>query len=121
VDTTTGTLRLKAQLENPFGRLWPGQFAFISLQLGVEQGALLVPSQAVEIGQKPAVYVVQPDGEAVRRPVTLGATVGRLVVVTSGLAEGERVITDGQSRLRAGARVRVVGVDSMGRLAALAP
>ena len=121
VDTTTGTVRLKAELANPYGRLWPGQFAFISLQLGVDQGALLVPSQAIELGQKPALYVVQPDGQAVRRTVTLGATVGRLVVVTSGLAEGERVITDGQSRLRPGARVRVVGIDSTTHVAAATP
>jgi membrane fusion protein, multidrug efflux system len=112
VDTTTGTVRLKAQLANHNGQLWPGQFAFIALQLSVQQHALLIPSQAVQLGQQPAVYVVQPDSQAVRRPVTLGATVGRFVVVTSGLADGERVITDGQSRLTAGARVRVTGVDS---------
>src|SRR5207253_1717556 len=111
VDTTTGTVRLKAQLANQDGRLWPGQFAFVSLQLSVQQNALLIPTQAVQLGQQPAVYVVRPDGQAVRRPVTLGATVGRLVVVASGVAERERVITDGQSRLTAGAHVRVVGVD----------
>jgi multidrug efflux system membrane fusion protein len=121
VDTTTGTLRLKAELPNPAGRLWPGQFAFVSLQLGVDQNALLVPSQAIELGQKPAVYVVQPDGQAVRRTVTLGATLGRLVVVTSGLTGGERVITDGQSRLRPGARVRVVSADTASHLAAAVP
>ena len=121
VDTTTGTVRLKAELANPYGRLWPGQFAFVSLQLGVDQGVLLVPSQAVELGQKPAVYIVQADGQAVRRPIRLGATVGRLVAVTGGLVEGERVITDGQSRLRPGARVRVVAVDSTTHLATATP
>jgi multidrug efflux system membrane fusion protein len=121
VDTTTGTVRLKAELANPYGRLWPGQFAFVSLQLRVDPSALLVPSQAIELGQKPAVYVVQPDGQAVRRPVTLGATVGQSIVVTGGLAEGERVITDGQSRLRTGARVRVVAVDSTTHLATATP
>jgi membrane fusion protein, multidrug efflux system len=120
VDTTTGTVRLKAVLANRTGRLWPGQFVFVSLQLGVVNGALLVPSQAVELGQKPAVYVVAPDGQAARRPVTLGANVGSLVIVTSGLAEGERVITDGQSRLRIGARVRVASIDSATHLAARA-
>jgi multidrug efflux system membrane fusion protein len=120
VDTTTGMVRLKAQLANPDGRLWPGQFAFISLQLSVQQGALLIPNQAVELGQQPAVYVVQADGQAVRRPVSLGAAVGNLVVVTRGLAEGERVITDGMSRLRPGARVRVVSVDSTAHVAVAA-
>jgi multidrug efflux system membrane fusion protein len=121
VDTATGMVRLKAQLANPDGRLWPGQFAFISLQLSVQQDALLIPGQAVELGQQPAVYVVQPDGQAVRRLVGLGATVGNLVVVTRGLSTGERVITDGMSRLRPGARVRVVGVDSSARMAVSAP
>ncbi len=121
VDTTTGMMRLKARLDNHDGRLWPGQFAFVSLQLSVQQNALLIPTQAVQLGQQPAVYVVQPDGQAVRRPVTLGATVGRLVVVTTGVAEGERVITDGQSRLTAGAHVRVVGVDSTAQVAVSAP
>jgi multidrug efflux system membrane fusion protein len=121
VDTTTGMVRLKAQLANHDGRLWPGQFAFISLQLSIQQNALLIPNQAIELGLQPAVYVVQPNGQALRRPVSLGATLGRLVVVTGGLAEGERVITDGQSRLTAGARVRVVGVDSTSPLAVSAP
>jgi membrane fusion protein, multidrug efflux system len=121
VDTTTGTVRLKAQLENHDGRLWPGQFAFVSLQLSIQQNALLIPSQAIELGQKAAVYVVRADGQAERRPVTLGATVGQMVVVTSGLAEGERVITDGQSRLHAGARVHVIGVDSTTLVASVAP
>jgi multidrug efflux system membrane fusion protein len=113
LDTTTGTVRLKAQLENRDRRLWPGQFMVVSLQLSVEPNALLIPSRAVQLGQHPAVFVVRSDGQAVRRPLALGATVGRLVVVTSGLTAGERVVTDGQSRLPAsGGRVRVVAVDS---------
>jgi len=121
VDTTTGTVRLKAELPNPAGKWWPGQFAFISLELGVQKDVLLVPSQSVETGLQPAVYVVQSNGHAVRRPVKLGITVGRMVAVTSGLTEGERVITDGQSRLRPGARVRIVATDSTAPLAAVTP
>jgi multidrug efflux system membrane fusion protein len=120
VDTTTGTVRLKAQLENHDGRLWPGQFVFITLQLSVQRDALLIPSQAVELGQQQSVvYVVQADRQVVRRPVALGATVGHFVVVAQGLTEGERVITDGQSRLRVGARVRVVGIDTTERIASV--
>jgi len=120
VDTATGTVRLKAQLDNADGRLWPGQFAFITLELSVQRSALLIPAQAVELGQQQdAVYVVQADGHVDRRPVTLGATVGHYVVVVQGLAEGERVITDGQSRLRVGARVRIVGIDTTERMASV--
>jgi multidrug efflux system membrane fusion protein len=121
VDTTTGMVRLKAQLDNHDRRLWPGQFVFISLQLSVQTDALLIPSQAVELGQQPAVYVLQANGQVARRPIALGAAVGQMVVVARGLAEGERVITDGMSRLRAGARVRVVGVDSLTQVAVSAP
>lgn len=121
IDSTTGTVRLKAQLANADGRLWPGQFAFVALQLSVQPNVLLVPTTAVDIGTQPAVYVAQSNGQAVRRPVTLGVTVGRLVVVTSGLSEGERVITNGQSRLTAGARIRVVGVDSTMQVAESSP
>jgi multidrug efflux system membrane fusion protein len=121
VDTATGMVRLKAQLPNADGRLWPGQFVFIQLQLSVQQGALLIPNQAIELGQQPAVYVVQPDGQALRRLVSLGATVGTQVVVAGGVAEGERVITEGMQRLRAGARVRVVGIDSTSQVAMTVP
>ena len=121
LDTTTGTVRLKAQLENRDRRLWPGQFMVVSLQLSVESNALLIPSQAVQLGQHPAAFVVRGDGQAVRRPLALGATVGRLVVVTSGLTAGERVVTDGQSRLPAtGGRVRVVAIDSTVELPSVA-
>lgn len=117
LDTTTGTVRLKAQLENRDGRWWPGQYMLVSLQLSVEPNALLIPSQAVQLGQHPSTFVVRADGQAVRRGLTLGATVGRLVVVTRGLSAGERVVTDGQSRLGAsGGHVRVVAIDSTSAL-----
>lgn len=119
VDTTTGTVQLKAQLRNPAGQLWPGQFVNVTLQLGVQPDALIVPTKSVQGGQQGSyVFVVQPDGRAVSRAVTLGPTTGGgAVIIERGLVAGERVVTDGQSQLTAGALVRVTGEDSTARVA----
>jgi multidrug efflux system membrane fusion protein len=107
VDTTTGTVVLKATFANIDGALWAGQFAATTLRLFVEQNALVVPVQAVVTGQKgPYVYVVDGD-TAKQRPVSIARTAGGIAVVASGLDDGARVVTDGQSRLTPGARVIV--------------
>lgn len=109
VDTTTGTVQLKGKFANADGRLWPGQFVAASLQLDVQPDALLVPAAAVQMGQQGAyVFVVGSDDRAAMRPIDTGRALGDAVVVTRGLAAGERVVTDGQARLGPGARVRVV-------------
>ena len=107
VDTATGTVTLKATFPNIDGSLWAGQFAATTLRLFVEQNALVVPVQAVVTGQKgPYVYVV--DGDTVKqRPVSIARTAGGIAVVASGLQDGARVVTDGQSRLTPGAKVIV--------------
>ena len=108
VDPTTGTIQLKATFENTENTLWPGQFVNVALTLTRQTGALLVPSQAVQSGQKgPYVFVVKADQTVEARPVVPGAPDGRDVVITSGLRAGERVVTDGQLRLVPGARVDV--------------
>jgi multidrug efflux system membrane fusion protein len=107
VDTTTGTVTLKATFPNIDGSLWAGQFAATTLRLFVEQNALVVPVQAVVTGQKgPYVYVVSGDS-AKQRPVSIARTAGGLAVVASGIQDGAQVVTDGQSRLTPGARVIV--------------
>lgn len=106
VDTTTGTVLLKAEFANPDEVLWPGQFADVVLTLSVRTGALLVPARAVQTGQDGAyVFVVQADQTVVSRPVVLSDSVGSEVVVTQGLAAGEQVVTEGQLRLAPGMRV----------------
>jgi membrane fusion protein, multidrug efflux system len=107
VDTTTGTVTLKATFPNVDGALWAGQFAATTLRLFVEQNALVVPVQAVVTGQRgPYVYIV--DGDAAKqRPVSIARTAGGIAVVASGLDDGARVVTDGQSRLTPGAKVVV--------------
>jgi len=106
IDTTTGTLLLKATFANPDGALWPGEFVATSLRLFVEKDALVVPAQAVITGQQGlSVYVVDSTGSALSRRVTVERSSGGLAVIASGLSLGERVVTEGQSRLAPGAKV----------------
>jgi multidrug efflux system membrane fusion protein len=108
VDEATGTIRLKAAFANRDGRLWPGQFVDVVLTLGEEEGALTVPSQAVQTGQGGLyLFVVRDDQTVESRPVTVGRVHDGDTVVTGGVAAGEVVVTDGQLRLVPGVRVTV--------------
>jgi multidrug efflux system membrane fusion protein len=108
VDTTTGTVLLKASFPNPNKRLWAGEFVSTQLRLFVEQGAIVVPTQAVVTGQTgPYVYVISDSGTAQQRPVTVERTAGTLSVIAAGLREGEQVVTEGQSRLTPNAKVSI--------------
>jgi membrane fusion protein, multidrug efflux system len=106
VDTTTGTVLLKASFPNPNKRLWAGEFVATRLALFVEQNALVVPASAVVTGQQGQyVYVVTDSGTAQQRPVAVERTAGSLMVIASGLRVGEQVVTDGQARLTPNAKV----------------
>jgi multidrug efflux system membrane fusion protein len=117
VDSTTGTVTGKAMFPNTARRLWPGQLVFLTVELDVQHGVLAVPTEAVQTGQQGTyVFVVDPKMTVESRAVTPGIQVGDLTVVQQGLVAGERVVTDGQSRLNAGARVAILpnGADSSG-------
>jgi multidrug efflux system membrane fusion protein len=116
VDTTTGTVQLKAKFANAGGTLWAGQFMSVSMRLFNEEGALVVPSQCVVTGQRGTyVYVVDSASTASLRMVGVERTANGLSVISSGLSEGERVVSDGQSRLTPGAAVDLrSGRDSAG-------
>ncbi|HEX3704744.1 MAG TPA: efflux RND transporter periplasmic adaptor subunit [Vicinamibacterales bacterium] len=106
VDMTTDTIKLKATFDNADHRLWPGQFARISLRLTTLPNAIVVPSQAVQTGQDGQyVFVVKQDSTVEQRPITTGQAVAQDVVVQKGLTPGETVVTEGQLRLEPGARV----------------
>jgi len=119
IDTTTGTLELKGQFANASGQLWAGQFVQVSLQLDVQPDALLIPATAVQTGQHgPYVFVVGANGRAAMRNIATGQTIGSAIVVTNGLTAGERLVTDGQSRLGPGTQVRIAGEANPQRIAA---
>ncbi|MDD5306123.1 MAG: efflux RND transporter periplasmic adaptor subunit [Deltaproteobacteria bacterium] len=108
VDRATGTIRLWALFPNEESRLWPGQLINVSLSLGMEPNALVVPSPAVLAGQKGNyVFVAKPGDTVEIRVVEVDRTVGDDTVVSKGLEAGERVVTDGQLRLRPGSRIAV--------------
>jgi multidrug efflux system membrane fusion protein len=107
VDTTTGTIALKARFDNADNALWPGQFVTATLQLYVED-ALVVPQPAVMIGDGANyVFLVDAEGKANTKTVQVGRQVGDFVIITGGLQEGETIVTDGQLRLTPGARVDI--------------
>lgn len=106
VDPATGTIKLKATFPNADQRFWPGQFVNVSVTLGVEQAAVVAPKVAVQTGQQGQyVFVVKADSTVEMRQVAVARTVGDDAVISSGLAEGEKVVTDGQLRLVPGAKI----------------
>ena len=108
VDTTTGTVLLKAEFANGQNALWPGEFVNVRLQLYVEEKAIVVPSQAVMTGQQGTyLFVVNQDGTAQAHPVTVERTSGTYTVLSQGVQSGDQVVTDGQLRIVSGAPVEV--------------
>ena len=108
VDTTTGTVLLKAEFANQENALWPGEFLSVRLQLYVQEKALVVPSQAVMTGQQGAyLFVVNQDGKAQAHPVTVERTSGAFTILSQGVQPGDQVVTDGQLRIVSGAPVEV--------------
>ena len=107
VDTSTGTIRLKATFENSDRLLYPGLFTNVVLTLGTQQQAVVVPSQAVQIGQDNSfVYAVKSDMTVEVRNVKTGPTFNEMIVIDDGLKPGDKVVTDGQLRLVPGATVQ---------------
>ena len=106
VDSLTGTVTAKARFTNASRALWPGEYVRIAVQLDVRSGAIAVPTTAVLNGQEGTyVYVIDGDKNAHVRTVSVGQTVGDLTVIDRGVAAGEQVVVDGQSRLVPGAKV----------------
>jgi multidrug efflux system membrane fusion protein len=109
IDTATGTVLLKARFQNRDGNLWPGEFVRITLVLGMQNDAVVVPSQAVMQGQQGTyVFVVNSDGTAATQPVTVERTLDSLSVI-AGVPAGALVVTDGQLRLTPNAKVDIRG------------
>src|SRR5574337_1303428 len=106
IDTASGTVQLKARFDNPDHLLWPGQYVDVRLVLGIRQGALTVPAAAVQRGADGLyAYTVLADGSAKVQPIEVAQIQDGVAVIDRGLAPGDRVVVDGQYKLRAGLKV----------------
>jgi membrane fusion protein, multidrug efflux system len=106
VDSLTGTVTAKARFENQMNALWPGEYVHVDVELDVQPNALAIPTSALLAGQQgDYVFVVGADKLAKVRPVSVGRPVGNLTTIDKGLAAGEQVVVDGQSRLTPNAKV----------------
>ncbi|MCG5263279.1 MdtA/MuxA family multidrug efflux RND transporter periplasmic adaptor subunit, partial [Cupriavidus gilardii] len=120
IDTTTGTVRLKAVFRNDDGMLFPNQFVNVRMRVDTLAGATVVPVAAVQRGQQGTfVYVVDQDNKVKVQTVALGPSDGEQTAVLRGVRPGQRVVVDGADRLREGMTVQTV--DPAARAAAVAP
>jgi len=112
VDSTTGTIKLKAVFPNTQHRLWPGGFVSVRLRTGTARDAVVVPPSAIQRGPRgPYVFVIGDDATAKRQRVTVGFEDEQGSVVTTGLKGGESVVIDGASRLSDGSKVSIAKPD----------
>jgi multidrug efflux system membrane fusion protein len=106
IDTTTGTVRLKAIFPNEDNALFPNQFVNARLQLDVHRGTTLVPAAAVQRNaQGPFVYLVKPDQTVAIQAVSVGAIDGSTAEIVKGLQPGQTIATDNFDKLQEGARI----------------
>jgi multidrug efflux system membrane fusion protein len=110
VDTTTGTVRLRAVFDNPDDKLFPNQFVNAQLLVKTLHDTVAVPNAALQRGAPGSyVYVINADNTVSVRPVTIGPIDGDMTAVTAGLSAGDQVVVDGADRLRDGAKVGIPG------------
>jgi multidrug efflux system membrane fusion protein len=110
IDTTTGTIKLKADFPNEKLQLWPGQFANARLLLTVRKDATVVPASVVQRGPLGSfAFVIKDDDTVEMRPVKVGQIEQGQALIEDGLQAGERVVADGQYKLQAGSRVKIGG------------
>jgi membrane fusion protein, multidrug efflux system len=130
IDTTTGTVKVRAQFDNPDGALFPNQFVNAKLLVKTLQNVVTVPTAAIQRGSPGStpggapgtyVYVINADSTVSVRPVKIGPSAGDMTAVDSGLAAGDRVVVDGADRLRDGLRVHVSTIDGKPTAAAQPP
>ncbi|HLN08405.1 MAG TPA: efflux RND transporter periplasmic adaptor subunit, partial [Xanthobacteraceae bacterium] len=113
IDTTTGTVKVRAQFDNADNTLFPNQFVNAQLLVKTLHNTVTVPTAAIQRGAPGTyVYVINADNTVSVRPISIGPTDGPLAAVNSGLSVGERVVVDGTDRLRDGARVIIPGARS---------
>lgn len=115
VDTASGTIEVKASMPNDDLTLWPGQFVDVVVEAGTMPAMTSIPTVAVQPGQNGSfVFVVGKDGKVEIRPVTVALVEGDRSAISNGLKSGERVVTEGQLRLKEGTVVRVADSGNTG-------
>ena len=108
IDTSTGTIKLKAMFANAHHSLWPGQFVNARLKLGTDTNVIAVAAPAVQHGPDGLyVYTVAANNTVAVQPIKVERQEGDVYEVSSGLAAGTVVVATGQSRLQAGAPVTI--------------
>ncbi|AXE32083.1 multidrug transporter subunit MdtA [Chromobacterium phragmitis] len=109
LNTGTGTINIKARFANAKQQLFPNQFVNVKLQLGVRKDAVVVPTEAVQLGKTGSyVYTVGADSTVSIAPIKPGPVSGHHTIVEDGLKPGQRVVVDGVDKLRNGAQVKVI-------------
>jgi membrane fusion protein, multidrug efflux system len=126
IDTTTGTVKLRASFDNADLALFPNQFVNVQLLQEVLKDQVIIPTSAIRRGAPNGVvgtfvYVVNPDSSVSVRPITLGVVDGERAAVTAGLTDGDVVVTEGGDRLRDGAKVILPRAAARGAAAPRAP
>jgi multidrug efflux system membrane fusion protein len=112
IDTTTGTVKVRAQFDNADNALFPNQFVNARLLVSTLHDVVTVPMAAIQRGAPGTyVYVINADNTVSVRPVNVGTTDGPMAAVNSGLSVGDRVVVDGTDRLRDGAHVIIPAVN----------
>ena len=105
INQGTATMRLKAIFPNPTRALWPNQFVKARLRLNILKGALVIPAVAIQRGPNGTFVYLAKDGAAEMRTVTVQRIEGEDAVISQGVSPGEKVIREGQSQLRPGAKL----------------
>lgn len=109
IDTTTGTIKLKARFNNEDDALFPNQFVNARMLVDTQQNAVVIPTAALQMGNEGSfVWVLNAESKVSKHLVTTGIQDSQKVVITAGLSAGDRVVTDGIDRLTEGAKVEVV-------------
>jgi membrane fusion protein, multidrug efflux system len=115
IDTTTGTVKLRAEFDNSDNKLFPNQFVNAQLLVTSLKDVVTVPTAAIQRGAPGTyVYIINADNTVSVRPIKIGPTDGEKAAVDSGLAAGDRVVIDGADRLRDGAHVTIPGSGDQG-------
>ena len=107
IDTSTGSIKLKAQFANPDEKLYPNQFVNVKLQTDTLKGAVVVPAAAVQLSSGGHFIYVVKDGAVTRKAVEVGPNIDTRTVITQGIANGDQVVTRGIDHLRDGAKVEI--------------